>query len=311
LNGLKKRFGTDRIDTVLGSHFHDDHVNGIPMLQRLFGAEVWAGENFADILEDPLQYDRPCLWHEPIRVHRRLPLGETFQWEEVSITLYPMSGHTRFATLICMEIDGVRVAHTGDQVFFRGGEDPYGAGSRSFTNHVYKNGLDVGCYMQTLADLKAFRPEWVLTGHTRPYCPDEAWFGVIEVGAQGFDDAHLSLMYLGDEDVHFGAESQGAKLKPYQMHAPDGGRLEFGGWVLNPFPVPQKATLHLVCPEGWQSEPVEVELGPREQKAIRVLAIPPPETVCRRQPVALDLTVGGQPFGQVTEALVTVGLPHF
>jgi hypothetical protein len=33
---------------------------------------------------------------------------------------------------------------------------------------------------------------------------------------------------------------------------------------------------------------------------------PPPGTVCRRQPVALELTVGDRPFGQVTEALVTL-----
>ena len=313
LTGLKKRFGVDRIDTILVSHFHDDHVNGMPMLQRLFDSEVWAGENFADILEDPPQYDRPCLWHEPIRVHRRLPLGETFYWENIPITLYPMSGHTRFATLICMEVDETRVSHTGDQIFFRGGKDgnAYGEGSRNFTNHVYKNGLDVGCYMQTLGDLKAFRPELVLTGHTQPYRPDDAWLDVIEGGAQAFDEAHTSLMALGDDDVHFGAESQGAKLKPYQVHAPDGGRIDFNGWVLNPFPFAQTATLKLICPDGWQSEPIFVEMDAREQKAIRVSVIPPPEAICRRQPVALDLTVGDRPFGQVTEALVTVGLPVF
>jgi hypothetical protein len=33
LKGLKKHFGVERIDTVLVSHFHDDHVNGIPLVQ--------------------------------------------------------------------------------------------------------------------------------------------------------------------------------------------------------------------------------------------------------------------------------------
>lgn len=52
-----------------------------------------------------------------------------------------MSGHTRFATLLCLEIDGIRVAHTGDQVFF-GTPDgsAFGPGARPVTNYVYKNG---------------------------------------------------------------------------------------------------------------------------------------------------------------------------
>src|SRR5579883_3160333 len=37
LDGLKRQFGIDRIDAVLVSHFHDDHVAGIPVLQRQYG----------------------------------------------------------------------------------------------------------------------------------------------------------------------------------------------------------------------------------------------------------------------------------
>lgn len=64
-------------------------------------------------------------------------------------------------------------------------------------------------------------------------------------------------------------------------------------------------------PDGWDSQPLEMKLGPRERKDIRVSITPPPGTQCRRQPIGLDLTVGGRPFGQVAEALVTVGLPRF
>ena len=116
--GLKKHTGADSIDTVLVSHFHDDHVNGINLLRRLYGTRVWAAELFADLLEQPMRYDRPCLWHEPIPVDRRLPTHKTFEWEGIPITLTPMSGHTRFATLISFEIAGQRVVHTGDEIFY-------------------------------------------------------------------------------------------------------------------------------------------------------------------------------------------------
>jgi glyoxylase-like metal-dependent hydrolase (beta-lactamase superfamily II) len=309
IKGLKRHFGIERIDTVLASHYHDDHVNGIPLLQRLYGTEVWAAEHFADILESPERYDRPCLWYEPIPVTRRLPCGETFTWENIPITLYPMSGHTRFSTLICLEVDGTRIAHTGDQIFFQPWE--YESGAKLFTNHVYKNGLDLGCYLETWEHLQRFRPDLVLTGHTRPYRTTPEWLAVIEKGARAFDDVHRRLMPLGDEDVHFGPESQAAKLKPYHAHLPDGGPITFDAWVINPFQTAQTATLRLIAPDGWTSEPISLSLGPRERKAFSITLTPPPAARCRRQPVALDLTVGDQPFGQVTEALVSVGMPRF
>jgi glyoxylase-like metal-dependent hydrolase (beta-lactamase superfamily II) len=312
LSGLKKRFGVDRIDTVLVSHFHDDHINGIPMLQRVFGTEVWAGKHFSDILERPERYDRPCLWHEPISVANPIPSGETVYWENIPITLYPMSGHTRFSTLICAVVDGTRVVHTGDQIFFSTDEGlAFKPGAQLFTNHVYKNGLDIGCYKQTLEEIKRFRPELVLTGHTLPYRTSPSWYEAIAHGAHAFDEVHRALMILEDDQPHFGAESQGGKLKPYRAHVPQGGPVEFEGWALNPFPEQKNARITIVAPPGWQSETVELSLEPREQKNIRITVTPPPGLRVRRQPVGLDLTVGGKPFGQVTEALVTVGMPKW
>jgi hypothetical protein len=162
-----------------------------------------------------------------------------------------------------------------------------------------------------LKHLQSFRPQLVLTGHTRPYRPDEDWYRKIEEQARNFDDVHGKLMILGDKEAHFGAESQGGKLLPYRAHAPEGGRIEFEGWVLNPLPTDERATVRLVGPDGWRSEPVTLELKAREKKDIKVGITPPPDARCRRQPVGLDLTVGERPFGQVTEALVTVGFPRF
>ena len=114
-------------------------------------------------------------------------------------------------------------------------------------------------------------------------------------------------MALGDDEVHFGAESQGGKLKPYQLLLPDGGTAQFTGWILNPFPTAQQATIELIGPDGWESEIVHVDLGPREQKDISIAMNIPPGTHCRHHPVGLDFGVDDRPFGQVAEALVTVG----
>ena len=69
--------------------------------------------------------------------------------------------------------------------------------------------------------------------------------------------------------------------------------------------------MRLLLPDGWTAGEVDIELGPREQKTFKLQLTPAADAVCRRQPVALDLTVDGQPFGQVAEALVTVRGPRF
>ena len=95
------------------------------------------------------------------------------------------------------------------------------------------------------------------------------------------------------------------------MHLPERGNAEFEGWILNPFPSAQQATIQLIGPTGWESEVVPIDLAPREQKNIRIAMKLPADTHCRRQPVGLDLVVGDRPFGHVAEALVTVGHPRF
>ena len=47
------RFGIDRINVALISHFHDDHVCGVPLLQRLFDKRCWASADFAHLLASP------------------------------------------------------------------------------------------------------------------------------------------------------------------------------------------------------------------------------------------------------------------
>jgi hypothetical protein len=179
------------------------------------------------------------------------------------------------------------------------------------TNHVYKNGLDLGCYLATVDQLESVRPDLVITGHTQPFAVTDGWYREIRRGAEAFDDLHRKLMILGDDETHFGAESQGGKLKPYRLHLPDGGSAVMDGWVLNPLPRAATAHVRLLLPDGWTAGEVDIELGPREQKTFKLQLTPAADAVCRRQPVALDLTVDGQPFGQVAEALVTVRGPRF
>ncbi len=317
IEGLKLHGGTGRVDTVIASHYHDDHVAAVALLQRLFQTELWAGENFADLIERPANYNRPCLWYDPIPVARRLPLGQRFGWEDVAVTLHPMVGHTEFSTLMLIEFDGHRLAHVGDQFFFQdaqGANVPPADASGVFTNHVYRNGIALEGYRECLRRLRAFNPHLVLSGHARPFRPDERAWSLLETAAREFDEAHRALMNLGDTDVHFGLEGTAAMLQPYCLLISGSARehaTRLEGWVLNPFNRPAVAHVPFETPvAGWRATPLEIRLGPREKRTFSTdLSVPP--GACRRQPIALDLTVDERPFGQVAECWVTVDHDSF
>lgn len=302
LAALKAQFGIDRVDTVLVSHFHDDHVSGIPLLQRLHGTKCWAAENFADILENPASSVFPCTWPQPIKVHRRLPLDQPFEWEGIAFHLHPMDGHTRFASLIGFTVDGIRFAHTGDQYFFQG-EGPF-AGLARLQNHVYRNGATVDGYRTSGQWMQRWRPQIVVQGHQAPFHTDDDFFHQIADWNRDYEELHRKLMPLADDEPHFNLDSWGGWIQPYRNLGTSGQPLKVVATVRNPFPRQSRLTVRLVGPDGWRGETKTVDAAPRAEVPVELAIVP--SAPGRRIPFAVELTADGQPFGQVAEALATI-----
>jgi glyoxylase-like metal-dependent hydrolase (beta-lactamase superfamily II) len=311
VSALRAVTGVARIEVVIPTHYHDDHIAGIPLLQRLHGTELWAGENFADLLERPADFDRPCLWPEPLKVSRRLALGHTFHWEDIAITLRPMSGHTEFSTLVLLEFDGRRIAHTGDQLFYL---DPATLQLTApekgsvFSNHVYRNGLELGCYVDFVRRLRAFDPELILSGHYVPYRSTPGLWGRLERAAQAFDEAHRAVLELRDDRTHFGIEGQAAKIFPYESRMERAqSRQPIRGWVLNPCDRPATAEIRFAASaDGITIEALVLPLPARRKKSFRTAVAVAAGTRPGRHAITLELVVDGRNFGQVAEAWLRV-----
>jgi glyoxylase-like metal-dependent hydrolase (beta-lactamase superfamily II) len=295
---------------VLVSHYHDDHVAGIPLLQKLQGTECWAAESFAPILEHPQDYAFPCMWHVPIRVDRELPLGGLTRFHEYEFELGPaFSGHTRFAALIGFEADGVRYAHTGDQYHGSFSWDP--AHKADWTtdviapNEVYRNGMLLDGYRRSAEWLLRWRPDIVLTGHQRAFETDDAFFErVIEHGRR-IEESHRHLMALDEGSSHFDADSWGGWIRPYRTYLNEPGSAAVTVIVRNPLPRRAQVEIKLILPEGWSGDASSVEAESRQETACELTFTA--TTPCRRLPISAEVVVAGQPYGQVAEALVTVG----
>jgi glyoxylase-like metal-dependent hydrolase (beta-lactamase superfamily II) len=308
LDGLKRRFEIDRIDTVLLSHFHDDHVCGVPLLQRLFGTRCVAPENFADLISQPHAHRFPCNWPTPIRVDRRLPLDRPFEWEEFTFTFAPMSGHTRFAALIGFEADGKRFAHTGDQYAFRVSTDDFTSNMLG-PNHVYANGSLLDGYDQSGRWLSSWRPEIVLTGHNKAVQTNAAFFERINEWSELYRHAHERLLQLDDNQPHFNVDGWAAWVWPYRLHLQNPAPASVRVTARNPLARVAELHLRLVGPAGWIGSEAVVSAGSRAEIACELTITP--DAPCQRQPFAVELIVEGQRYGQVAEGQITVGGDRF
>ena len=137
LDLLRANFGVRQIDLALPSHYHDDHVNGLPYLQRHHGTRVWCFENMVDIMRHPHGYKLGCTYPEPVAIERGLGQGERFKWEEYEFQVFHSPGHADYHMAMFGEIDGRRVAFSGDEVSLRG-EGEY-ASNNIWRNHVHAN----------------------------------------------------------------------------------------------------------------------------------------------------------------------------
>lgn len=295
IDRLKRDFGVSRIDAVIPTHYHDDHVAGCNLLRAVEGTQVWAAEGFADVLERPEQYDLPCLWYQPIPVDRRLPLGKPFSWEEYELILHEQPGHTRYAVAIETTIDATHLLFIGDQMGHDDGLD---------LNYVYAGGFEIDDYVKSAELYRRLKPDLLLTGHWGPIVSDQGHLEAVAGRAHALASLHRDLLPL----EHLDLEAHGplAAVHPYRIAASGGSPFQLSVELRNPAPISQEMSVRLEVPAGWLVEPGQDALflrsGARGSLDFSIVA--PVGTVARRARIGIDLSVGARRLGQQAEALV-------
>ena len=274
------------------------------------GTRCWAGRNFAHLVADPDYGNFPCTWPEPIEVEPQ-PLDAPVRWEEYAFVLHPMSGHTRWSTIVAFEADGRAFAATGDQYFFWDASFTDFANRDCMHNHVYRNGAALHSFRASNERMRALRPDIILPGHGDAYATASAFFDALDRYAAEYEEAHRRLLPLGEDEAHFEVDARAGWLTPYRTRLDRAAPIRYTATVRNPLPEAAECRVRLVAPPGWKAGEDAAHAEARGEVEIPLELVPPEGTVCRRQPVAIGLTVAGRPFGQVAEALVTIGHPRF
>jgi glyoxylase-like metal-dependent hydrolase (beta-lactamase superfamily II) len=284
-----------RLDAVVTTHYHDDHVAGLNLLRDVEGTQVWAPANVAPLLEEPHRYDVPCLWPDPIPVDRVLPLGEPVRWQEYELTVHPFPGHTMYAAAIALEVDGQRVVATGDQYAV--------PGERAILNYQYRNRFRRGDFVQTGALLRRLRPELIVSGHWLPHEVTDEFLDQIERDGERVAALHDELL----PEEGFGEEGFGVRIEPYRSSVAAGLPVELAVTARNPFAHDAEANVSLVLPPGWSAEPASAShVADGHGEVVFRFVVEPAGGPVRRARVGAELTVDGVRFGQQAEALVDV-----
>lgn len=298
---LKKQFGVDRIEVAIPTHYHDDHVAGMNLLRDVEGTQVWAPDNMARLLEDPLRFDLPCLWYDPIPVERALVFGQPFRWHEYEIAVHELPGHTLYAAAIEFEVDGLRVVATGDQQDGRwvAGERP------EYLNYQYRNGFQPGDFRRSAELYRRLRPDLLISGHWLPKPVTDEYLDALLSAGTEVERLHRELLPLETFDPGpFGA----VRIEPYRSVVAPGATLELEVVVRNPLPQPAAASVSLVLPPGWSPAPGPQQtssLAPGSERRLS-FAVRAGDAPVRRARIGADVTVGEMRLGQLAEALVTV-----
>lgn len=306
---LCRDFGVQRLEAVVLTHYHDDHVAGVNLLRDVHGTEVWAPEEVAPVVEDPARFDLPFLWFDPIAVDRRLVSGEPVPWREYEITAYHLPGHTYYAGAISFEVDGLRVVATGDQQVAVGADQPtpfVPASSRAILNYQYRNRFRIDDYVASAELYRALRPDLIVSGHWPPQEVDDDYLRRLAEDGRRLAELHRELLPL--EEVDFGAEGFGARIEPYRSRVDGDEPLDLEVTVRNPFGHQAEVEARLVAPAGWAAdEPVRrAEVAPRDEAVLAFRVRSGGARPVRRARLAVELTVDGVRFGQQAEALVDV-----
>lgn len=161
---LKDKLGIERIEAVVPTHYHGDHIENIPELVEMEGTEVICLDLLADVLEYPERFNLACPlpWYgascETVAVDRRLSSGASWQWREFELEMFHLGGQTYYHAGVSVTVAGQRVLFVGDAI---GG---YGAGAG--TPICYNdNEPEHRGWLYSVYRMLEYQPDLLVCGH--------------------------------------------------------------------------------------------------------------------------------------------------
>lgn len=292
------------------THYHDDHVNAIPEFQETFPCETIADSVVAAVITNPIGFRLPCISPSVTRVDRITQDGDSWQWNEFTMTAYYFPGQTYYHGGLLVEGYGIRMFFAGDS-FTMAGIDDYCSGNRNLL------GADVG-YEKCLRLIQELKPTHIFNCHVDPAFDftDDEIACMLDTLAER--EKCYTALFPWDH-ANYGMDEHWVRCYPYEQEVAPGGTAQLRVEVTNHSYEPRTATAQPILPASWGMEtaPSETTLPPRTTGGFD-FSIPIPVgvfllgyfprlpnscTASGRVVIPVDITYNGRPLGQFREAI--------
>ncbi|WFU51660.1 MBL fold metallo-hydrolase [Sinorhizobium terangae] len=305
IDQLRDDYGVRHIELVVPTHIHDDHICGIPFLQRHFGTQCWALDCIADVIAAPAAWaSTPCCFHKPIEVQRILRDGEVFQWRGFDFEVHYAPGQTEYHAIILGNIDGKRIVFGGDNLFLF---NPGAGGIEreiAIQTTVMRNSFQLDMHRRCANVMRAVKPDLVCPGHGKLIAMDQSR---ISEYTDYIERKEAALRDIVDEPANHFIDIFWARMLPYLSQARPNAKLTYTVKIRNNLERTAVYGARLRPALGWASdgEVESITLQPGQQGEILLGATAPSQVDPRRRLITAEILIDGVSQGPVCEALVS------
>jgi glyoxylase-like metal-dependent hydrolase (beta-lactamase superfamily II) len=114
LQKLLAQVGDPPVTVAMATHYHSDHASGLNLARDHFDAKVVLHPLVAQPLADPSQWNIPWQMGESVEPDELLPADGAWSWSGLTFDIAHLPGQTWWHAGWLVELDGERIAFTGD-----------------------------------------------------------------------------------------------------------------------------------------------------------------------------------------------------
>ncbi len=229
--------------------------------------------------------------------------GEAFKWEKSEFEVKHSPGHANYQMDMFTNIDGRKVAFTGDAFF------PYPQNDGTLRhNLIFRNEVQSDSHLRSIRNMLGREPELICPGHGRPYPVTRDILTATEQKFRRQQKFFQDLLPKGETGIAM--NPSWLRFYPYQILLAPGESRQVQLHAGNYSPSPMKLEIALAAPYDWRIAPETATLKiPANSQAStnESIAIPrdwtPPAP---RFAIAAEVLRDGRYIGQITEAVIEI-----
>lgn len=300
---LKEMVSQGEIGGVEGlwvTHYHYDHVEGVPEFQQQFDCPCFADRRVVEVLKEPSAWRLAALPPEPVRGLRPMEDGQSWQWREFKLTSYFYPGQTRYHGALFVEGRGVRMLFVGDSNA-PSGIDDYCAHNRNWL------GRGVG-FHRCIALIGKLKPTHIFHCHLDDaftFTPDQVRFMLrsLEEREEMFGEL------VPWDHANYGMDPWWVRCSPYLQKVSPGARVRLDVVITNHSATPHRVACRVAASKsaGIPDTPwVRTEVPAKTEQRLPIVFQVPPHTSPGRHVVPVDVEYGSWNLPQFDEAIIDV-----